>query len=305
MKSNPLTLGIGILLLAIFGLLLFSFQVRKSEVAVVTLFGKPVRDIGQPGAYGRLPWPIQKVYKFDQRTQNFEDKFTEGITQDNFNLLTSVYVGWKITEPKVFFPKFAGSSEPMLEAERGIERLLSSVKIAVVGKHPLGDFISPSSESHKFVEIEKEILDSLRTELRNYNYGLDVQFLGIKRLGLPENVTQSVFERMTAERKLLAEKLQSEGEAEAQTIRSDAERRAAELLASAEGQAIQIRGKGEAEAAKSLAVFKQDPGLASLIFRLNALEGALKDRSILVFDQTTPPFDVFRGSLTNLVNQRN
>ncbi|HWH70827.1 MAG TPA: hypothetical protein VNT26_15670, partial [Candidatus Sulfotelmatobacter sp.] len=128
-------------------------------------------------------------------------------------------------------------------------------------------------------------------------------FLGIKKLGLPENVTQSVFERMTSERQVLISKSQYEGEAEAQKIRSEADRKAAELLANAEGQATQIRGKGEAEAAKSLAVFKENPELANFIFRLNALEGSLKDRSVLIFDQHTPPFDLFRGASTNLLSR--
>jgi hypothetical protein len=51
----------------------------------------------QPGAYFKWPWPIQKVYKFDQRVQNFEDKFSQTLTADNNMLLTSVYVGWKIS----------------------------------------------------------------------------------------------------------------------------------------------------------------------------------------------------------------
>src|SRR5436309_3445219 len=103
MKQNPLILAIGALLIFIVGLLLFVFQVRKSEVVVVTTFGKPTRDVTEPGPHLRLPWPIQNVHRFDQRVQNFEDKLTEGLTSDSFNLLTSVYVGWKITDPKAFF----------------------------------------------------------------------------------------------------------------------------------------------------------------------------------------------------------
>jgi membrane protease subunit HflC len=120
---------------------------------------------------------------------------------------------------------------------------------------------------------------------------------------LPESVSQDVFARMTSERKVLADRYQNEGEAEAQRIRSDAERRAAELLANAEGQATAIRGKGEAEAAKSLKVFQQNPELASFIFRLSALEGSLKERSILIFDQHTPPFDLFGAGSTNLLSK--
>ena len=303
MKRNPLTLIIGLLLIIIFGLLLFTFQVRTTEVAVVTTFGKPTRPITEPGIYAKAPWPIQKVWTFDQRVQNFEDRLTQGLTQDSFNLLTSVYVGWKVSNPTNFFPRFAGSANPIAAAETLLDQWLGNAKTAVVGKHPLSDFISTTDNGTNFVAIENEILARIQSQLQTNNLGLEVQFLGIKRLQLPESVSQSVFDRMTSERKRLAERFQSEGESEAQRIRSDAERRAAELLANAESQATRIKGIGEAEAAKSLAVFQQNPELASFIFRLNALESSLKERSTLIFDQQTPPFDLFRGASTNLLHK--
>ncbi|HEY5481801.1 MAG TPA: protease modulator HflC [Verrucomicrobiae bacterium] len=303
MKRNPLTLIIGLLLIIIFGLLLFTFQVRTTEVAVVTTFGKPTRPITEPGIYAKAPWPIQKVWTFDQRVQNFEDRLTEGLTQDSFNLLTSVYVGWKVSNPTNFFPRFAGSANPIAAAETLLDQWLGNAKTAVVGKHPLADFISTTDNGTNFVAIENEILARIQSQLQTNNLGLEVQFLGIKRLQLPESVSQSVFDRMTSERKRLAERFQSEGERDAQRIRSDAERRAAELLANAESQATRIKGIGEAEAAKSLAVFQQNPELASFIFRLNALESSLKERSTLIFDQQTPPFDLFRGASTNLLHK--
>ena len=303
MKRNPLTIAIGVLLIVIVGLLLFVFQVRKSEVVVVTTFGKPTRDVIEPGPHLRLPWPIENVHRFDQRVQNFEDKFTEGPTLDSFTLLTSVYVGWKITDPKAFFPRFAGSSEPIAEAEKRLDAMLSNAKASIIGKHPLADFLSPGGEGNQFAEIEKQILDLIQTQVQANNYGLKIEFLGIKKLGLPENVTQSVFERMQNERKLLADKLQFEGESDAQKIKSDADRKAAEMISVAEAQATEIRGKGVAEAAKSLSVFQQNPELASFIFRLDALETSLKDRSTLFIDQNTPPFDLFRGVSTNLMRK--
>src|SRR4029079_1364131 len=136
MKRSPLTLLIGFVLLIIFALLLLSVQVRQSEVVVITTFGKPTRTLTKPGAYFRLPWGIQMIHRFDQRVQNFEDKFTEGLTQNGFNLLTSVFVGWKITDAEAFFLKFAGS-EPIGEAEKVLQGLLSNAKNSVVGKHPL------------------------------------------------------------------------------------------------------------------------------------------------------------------------
>jgi membrane protease subunit HflC len=294
MNRNPLTIVVGVLLLIIFGLLLFFFQVRKSEVAVVTTFGKPTRDISEPGAYFQWPWPIEKVYWFDQRIQNFEDdKLDEALTADNYNLLTMVYVGWRISDPKVFFPKFAGGSVP--EAEKAIKSLVRSAKSAVIGRHPLADLVNTDEKQLKFDAIEMEIKDIVQQQVRANNYGIDIEFLGLKKLGLPESVTTAVFDRMKSERERIASKSQYEGEAEAQKIRSDAEREAAKLLASAEAQATDIKGRGEAEAAKSLAVFQQNPELANFLFRLKALESSLKDRSTLIFDQQTPPFDLFRG----------
>ena len=300
MKRNPLILGIGILLVLIVCLLLFVFQVRKSEVVVVTTFGKPTRDVAEPGPHFKWPWPIENVHRFDQRVQNFEDKLTEGLTQDSFNVLASVFVGWQITDPKAFFPKFAGSSEPIAEAEKVMDRMLSNAKAAVIGKHPLVDFLSTAAEANKFTDVEKEILSVIQNQVKANNYGLKIEFLGIKRLGLPENVTASVFERMQAERKRLADQSQFLGAAEAQTIRAEADRKAAVILADAGAQATAIRGKAEAEAAQSYTVFQQNPELATFLLRCEALEDSTKDKTTLILDQQTPPFDLFRGFSTNL-----
>jgi membrane protease subunit HflC len=303
MKRNPLTLVIGILLIIIFGLWLFVFQVRTTEVAVVTRFGNPTRPITEPGAYGKLPWPIEKVWTFDKRVQNFEDKLTERQTRDGFTLLMTVYTGWKITDPAAFFPKFISSDKPIAEAERQLELLLGNAKAAAIGSHPLSDFISATDNGTNFVAIENEIMATLKSQVHANNYGLDIEFLGIKRLELPPSVSQSVFDRMTEERKRLASRLENEGEAEAQNIRTEANLEAQNKLATARGQATEIKGKGVAEATKSMAVFQQNPELASFLLRLNALEGSLKERAIVVFDQNMPPFDLLRGGSTNWLSK--
>jgi membrane protease subunit HflC len=297
MKRNLLTLIIGAVLILIFALLLFTFQVRKSEVAVVTTFGKPTRPVVEPSLYLKWPWPIQKVYKFDQRIQTFEDKFREGFTADNNTLLTAVYVGWRITDPKTFFPKFADGS--VAAAERMLEGLLSHAKGAVVGKHSLSDFVNADEKQLKFDAVEAEIKALVESQLRTNDCGIKVEFLGIKRLGLPESVTQTVFDRMTSERKVLADRYQYEGEAEAQKIRSAAERQAADKLSEADSQAIRIRGLGEEEATRLLPAFEQNPALANFEFRLKALEQSLKEKATLIFDERTPPFDLFQGFVTN------
>ena len=109
-KRNIVNLLVGVVIVVILALLLFTFQVRQSEVALVTTFGKPnAKPITEPGLYFKWPWPIQHVYKFDNRIQNFEDKFSQTLTADNNNLILTVYTGWKISDASVFYPKFLGS----------------------------------------------------------------------------------------------------------------------------------------------------------------------------------------------------
>src|SRR5580765_3775525 len=172
MNRNPLILTIGFLIGVIVFLLLFTFQVRKSEVAVVTTFGKVSKQHTEPGLKWKGPWPIQRVYKFDQRVQNFEDKQTEGLTRDSFNLITSVYVGWKITEPTNFFPKFAGSADPIADAEEVLKQRLGNAKSAIIGKHPLSDFVSATDNGTNYLAIEKEILAAVESQVRAQRYGL-------------------------------------------------------------------------------------------------------------------------------------
>ncbi len=198
MKKNATTLVIAAVLLVIFVLLLFTFQVRQSEVVVVSTFLKPTDTITNAGLYVKWPWPVQSINRFDQRVQTFEDTFSETYLADQSILLASVYVGWKISDAKAFFPKFPGGS--VLDAQRKLENMLRSAKLAVIGRHNLSELVNSDSAQLKFNEIEKEIKSSVDAELAKNNYGITLEFLGIKRIGLPESVTQSVFERMKAER---------------------------------------------------------------------------------------------------------
>src|SRR5436190_16986744 len=100
-KRNPVTIIIGIVLILVFVLLLFVFQVRTTEVAVVTTFGRATRPITAPGPYFKWPWPIQKVQKFDKRIHNFESKFEQVLTPDGYSLLIMAYTGWTISQPDV------------------------------------------------------------------------------------------------------------------------------------------------------------------------------------------------------------
>lgn len=288
MKNSRVNLIIGTLLLALFLLLLFVFQVRQTEVAVVTTFGKATRPITEPGLYFKWPWPIQKVTKLDRRLQSLEGKFEETLTGDQRNLLVMVFAGWRVSDPALFYSRFNQGS--LVEAERSLENILRAAKRAAVGRHPFSHFISANAGDLKFDQIEKEILEDARKDAAAQ--GIEVEVARIKRLGLPESVTEKVFDRMRAERNKEIERLKAEGAEEATKIRSAADSEREKLLAGADAQARRIRGEGEAEAASSYSVFQQNPDLALLILKLDALEATLKERATLLVDPRTPPFDM-------------
>src|SRR5690242_1436963 len=118
LKQSTLSLLTGVLLVVISGLLLFSYQVRQTEIAVVTTFGRFTDSHEKPGFYWRLPWPVQKVYKFENRLQTFEKKFEQTTTRDSRPILVTVYAGWKISKAQVFLERFDNGD--VLKAEGAI-----------------------------------------------------------------------------------------------------------------------------------------------------------------------------------------
>jgi membrane protease subunit HflC len=291
MKRNPITIAVGVLLLLIFILLLFLFQVRKTELAVVTTFGRVSSQAG-PGAHFRWPWPIQSVHKFDQRVHNFESKFEQVLTSDGNNLLIMVYVGWQINDSAVFLTRFNGDTH---KAEESLEGLIRNAYSGVVGRHPFSHFISTDEKELKFVEIEQEMQNRIQADCRALTNGLNIAFLGIKRLGLPESVAKLVFERMQSEREVLVSQIQGEGERQASEIRSRSDYESAKLLAEADAQATKTQGEGEKVAARSFEVFKQEPDLAVYLLKLKALEEFLKSRATLILDDSTAPLDLLKS----------
>lgn len=289
MKRNTITVIIGSLLLLIFAVLLFTFQVRQTEVAVVTTFDKPGGPIEKPGLHWKWPRPIQKVYKFDRRIHSYEGRFEQALTQDNYPLLVMVYVGWTISNPTSFFNSFPGGQAS--EAEPALGGLIESSKNEVVGTHPFSHFVSTDEKQLQFDEIERDIMTAIRPVAAS-KYGIEVRFVGIKKLGLPESVTEKVFARMQAERDREVQRIKAEGEAVAMQIRSNADRERDKILAKATSKAIEIRGEADAQAAEWFKVFEQNAELAMFLLNVRTLEETLKEKSTLIFDERTSPFDL-------------
>ena len=292
MKRNSLTMFVGGLLLVVFVSLLVCFQVRRTEVALVTWFGKPTRNITEPGLKFKWPYPIERVQKYDNRTQDLDGKFEETYTQDKINVIVWVYAGWSITNPTLFRERFNDSID---RARRDLNELIRSAQNAVIAAHPFSQLISADPSQLKFTDIENEILQRVQPQALA-SYGIDVKFLGIKRIGLPEAITQKVFDRMKAERQRVVNTLTAEGERQAADIRSEANRERADLLAQANAKVIELQGEADAAAAQSYEVLNQNPEFGLFLIKVRALKDVLKDNTTLILDQRTLPLDMLDGT---------
>jgi len=290
MKRNTLLLTVGLLVAVMFVLLQVLFTVREGEAVVVTTFGKPVRELTAAGLYMRWPWPVQRIYRFDHRIHTLEGAFEETLTRDGKNILVAVYAGWRIQKPMEFLER-VGTVE---QAEHNLDSLLRSQKNAVLGQFPFAGLINTNAAAVQFDAIEQQMLAAVQAEALA-RYGVEVQFLGIRKIGLPESITEKVFARMKAEREEIAERYRSEGEGEAIKLRAAAESQRNQLLAKAEAEAKGIRAEGDARAAESYQVFEKNPELAMFLRKLEVLELTLQKKSTVVLSSETEPFDLLQG----------
>ena len=293
MKKNTVSIIVGALLLLIFVLLLFVYQVRTTEVAVVTTFGKPTDQKTEPRAYFKLPWPIQKVYWLDKRIRSLETGFQQSQTADDYSLLVTSYAGWAIDNASDFFPRFDRGS--YVAAETKLREMLLNAQKQVIGKYRLFDLINTNVTELRFTNVEQDILRIVQDQCKSQKYGIEVKFVGIKRLNLPENNTAAVLERMRSERLRLVTTIQSEGSAVAATIRTNALIEAQQKISQANAEAIRIKGEGEKESNRTLPIFEQNPDLAKFLYELAALEATLQNRATLIMDPSWPLIDLLQA----------
>ena len=290
MKRHASLILFGLLIAALFALMQLLFIVREGEVVVVTQLGRPVAAHAEAGLYRRWPWPLQRIYRYDQRIRTLQGSFEEALTADGKNVLLALYAGWRIADPVRFLER-VGTVE---QAENSLDGLLRTFKNSAVGQYRFNQLVNIDASALRGEELEVKVLEQAGPQARE-RYGMELVFVGIRRLGLPEAITQSVFERMRAERQALADRYRSEGEGESIRIRAGADRERDQLLAQAEADARRSRAAGEAEAAESFKAFEQSPELALFLRKLDALEETLKSKATVVLSSDSQPFDLLRG----------
>lgn len=282
-----------VFILIIVGLLVLSmvsFQVRVTESALVTRFGEVQRTITEPGFYWKLPGLIDKVRKFDSRAYLFKGVLEETPTRGGSPILATSYVVWKIGDPQRYLERVTNKEG----AENQLDSMLRNTQNTVIGQHYFSEFVNSDPKQIKLAHIEAEILQSLKTEAME-NYGINVEAVGLKQLGISKEVTAEVFDRMKKDRNREKEAIISQGKAEATRIRTEAENKRNELLAIVESQAEAIRGAGDAEAAKYYKMLESNPKLAMYLRNIDALKKILKEKSTIVLGQDTDIMQLLKG----------
>lgn len=295
--KNKLIFMVAIAVIAVLAAYAIMFQVRYDQVAVRTTWDKaiePARDADGnidpnnsgslilDAGYGfKLPSPIQKVRVYSKKVQLLEDQSSEIQTADGYAVIVKLYVAWRIEDPYAFFLRL----ETEEAARKQLASMLSELKV-VISTYRFDQLVNTDPEKIKLEEIEQKSLEQLREKLGAIDpgYGIKVERVGIRRIILPEETTQKVFEAMAATRTRLAENARAEGEAEANTIISQAETAKRRILAFAQRRAQAIRDEGNREASQYFSAFREDPEFAIFQRQIEALQKMLAHNTTFVLD---------------------
>ena len=278
-----------VILFVVLALVFVSFQVRETEYALVTRFGKPVRQITQPGLYFKWPPPIESEHRFDSRMRVLEADLGETPTKGAVPIIVNTYVVWRVAEPLAFFNAVGTPTE----AESKLLSHISDAQNNIIGRHYFSEFVNSDPNNVKFDQIENEMLAELQNAVGNA-YGIEIRTLGIKQLKVSKDVSKDVFERMRAERNRKTVATITEGQAQARKIKSDADLKKKILLAAAEARAKAIRAQGDAEAAKYYEMLEEDPDFAIFLRNIEALKKILQERSTVVVSADSEPFKLLK-----------
>lgn len=265
------------------------------EVVLVTSFGAPVREVTEPGLHLRAPWPIHQLVRFDHRARVLVIEPTEMLTTDKKNLVVEAFVVWRVAHPRTFL-EAVGTPEI---AEARLTDLVVSAVAAGLGRQEYDDLLAvreldPTASAPPLLS---EDVETSVAEVALRRFGVEVQDLRIRHLGLPLQNEQSIYARMRAERARIANQYRSEGEEQAMAIRAKADRQAAELLADADRDAGAITANAEQLATRLQAeAYQADPKLYRLLRQLQTYEAVVDDDATLVVDIDSPLFEGLVGA---------
>ena len=264
------------------------FIVDQRKYAAVFAFGELVRVIEEPGLQFKLPPPFQSVQFFERRILTIDTPDAERfITAEKKNLLVDSYVKWRIVEPRRFFISFRGDERL---AQDRLNQLVKSALNEEFTKRTVRELIS---------EQREQVMQNIRKKVAEEaaDIGIEIVDVRLKRVDLLAEISESVFRRMEAERKRVANELRSTGAAESEKIRADAERQRDIILSRAYRDAQKIKGQGDAKATALYGeAFNRDPQFAQFYRSLEAYRNSFKTKQDLMVMDPNSEFLKFMKS---------
>jgi modulator of FtsH protease HflC len=257
------------------------FTVYQTRQALVVRLGEPVRIVTEPGLNFKIPF-IDSVIPIDKRILDLDNAAQEIIAADQKRLVVDAFARYKITKPLLFYQS-VGSIEG---ANSRLATLLNSALRRVVGE----------SSFEKVVRDDRSVMMSrIREQLDREadSFGINVVDVRIRRVDLPEQNSQAIFQRMQTERQREAAEFRANGNERAQGIRADADRQVTVTIAEAQQKSEQIRGEGDAERNRIFAeAYGKDADFFTFYRTMQAYEAGLKSNDTRMV--LTPDSDFFR-----------
>jgi membrane protease subunit HflC len=264
------------------------FVVDQRQFAAVFAFGELKRVVEEPGLQFKLPPPFQSVQFFERRILTIDTPDAERfITAEKKNLLVDSFVKWRIVEPRKFFISFRGDERM---AQDRLNQLVKSALNEEFTKRTVRELIS---------EQREQVMQNIRKKVAEEaaDIGIEIVDVRLKRIDLLAEISESVFRRMEAERKRVANELRSTGSAESEKIRADAERQRDVILSRAYRDAQKIKGQGDARATALYGeAFNRDPQFAQFYRSLEAYRSSFKTKQDLMVMDPSSEFLKFMKS---------
>ncbi|HWD22800.1 MAG TPA: protease modulator HflC [Burkholderiales bacterium] len=272
------------------------FTVDQRQNAIVFQLGEVKEVVQKPGLH--FKWPLlQNVRLFDMRILSYDDaEPLRFLTQGNRPVLVDSFVKWRVKDVRQYYVSVQGDE---FRASTRIRQTVSGTLREEFGTRSLNDVVSGERE-----QIMSRVREKVDQDLERI--GVQIIDVRLKRVDLPADVSESVYRRMEAERKRIANELRSTGAAEAERIRADADRQREVLLAEAYRDAQRVRGEGDARAAGIYAAaFSQNAEFFSFYRSMEAYRNTFRGRNDLMLLESNSDFlRYFRDSMGRGATQR-
>ncbi len=268
------------------------FVVDQRQFGVVYALGQIKEVILEPGLNFKLPPPFQNVSYIDRRLLTLNSTDSEPmLTAEKQRVIIDWYVKWRITQPSEYIRNVG------LDERAGATQLNRVVRNAfqeAINKRTVKELLSSQRET-LMADVKSEVLKVVRGA---QPWGIDVNDVRITRVDYVESITESVYRRMEAERKRVANELRSTGAAEGEKIRADADRQVAVTVANAYREAQKVKGEGDAQATGIYSEsFGRDPQFAQFYRSLDAYRASFDKKSdVMVIDPSSDFFKAMRSS---------